>query len=674
MYPGSGEFIAGGPTRVATEVTADGDITMNFARAEIQDVARAVLGEALKLNYAVDPRVQGQITVQTTTPLRRAAVLPTLDALLRLDGATIVESNGLYRIVPLADAQRGSLASTVTRPRGPVGPGFGMHIVPLRHIAAAQIQKVLEPLAPEGTIRHVDTTRNVLVLAGSPQEISALLGTVEAFDTDWMAAMSIGLFPLRSADPKAVARELEAIFSDGQKDSAATLVRFLPVERLNAVLAISARPEYLSRVRDWTERLDRGEDEGTPQLFVYFVRNGPAADLAAVLSSAFSGEPPRISRRTAAQGGVAPTVGAVELRRDNRSLFVTPPGTMSGLSPSPIVTEPQAPQRRATRPGESAPPAPFPFPSADGAAAAEGLDAGGAPPVRIIPDETKNAILIFATPRQYRTIEAAIRRLDVLPLQVVIEATIAEVTLTDQLNFGVQWFLQSGNHRLTFTDAVSGAVDSIFPGFSYVFSAGRNAQFVLNLLASVTDVRVVSAPQVMVMDNQTARLQVGDQVPIPVQQAVSIISPDAPIVNTIQFRDTGVILEVTPRVNPGGPVILDIKQEVSDVARTTTSGIDAPTIQQRRIASTVAVETDQSIALGGLIRSSKNDVRSGIPLLMDIPLLGALFRSTENDERRTELIVLLTPRVVRDSADAHRLTEDLRRRLHNMAPRPSTPL
>lgn len=681
---GTGNLIGNVEPRATADVTSDGDVTMNFVRADIQDVARAVLGEALKLNYAVDPRVQGQITVQTTTPLRRAAVLPTLEGLLRLDGATIVASNGLYRVVPLAEAQRGAMSPGIGRARAGT-PGFATQIVPLRHISAIQMQKVLEPLAPEGAIRYVDTTRNVLILAGSQDEISALLGTVEAFDTDWLAAMSIGLFPLRSADPKAVVRELEAIFGDSQKEAASQPVRFLPVERLNSVLAISQRPEYLDRVRDWADRLDRGQDDGAPQLFVYFVRNGPAADLASVLSSAFGGGDARGNRRSA-QGGVAPNIGAVELRRDNRSLFLSPQAPTGGQSSSPFAADQQQGQLRSgmlggarnmAAPGSAtgalSAQQPFPVLAGDpGQVPGEGIEVGANSPVRIIADETKNAILIFATPRQYRTIEAAIRRLDIMPLQVVIEATIAEVTLTDQLNFGVQWFLREGNQRVTLSDIGSGGVGSVFPGFSYVYSAGRNAQFVLNALASITDVRVVSSPQVMVMDSQTARLQVGDQVPIPVQQAISVITPDAPIVNTIQYRDTGVILEVTPHVNPGGPVILDIRQEVSDVARTTTSGIDAPTIQQRRIGSTVAVESDQSIALGGLIRSSRADSRTGIPLLGDLPVLGALFRSTDNDERRTELIVLLTPRVVRDSTDAYRVTEDLRRRLNHLAP-PAAP-
>ena len=302
------------------------------------------------------------------------------------------------------------------------------------------------------------------------------------------------------------------------------------------------------------------------------------------------------------------------------------------------------------------------------APSSDGIDTNGRSSVRIIADESKNALLIMATPRQYKAVEAALRKLDMMPLQVMIEATIAEVTLNDDLKFGVEWFLQQGNNRAAFSTAATGAVASAFPGFSYLFSGGKGASAVLNTLASLTNVRVISSPQILVMDNQTAKLQVGDQVPIATQSAVSIQQTNAPIVNTLQYRDTGVILEVTPRVNPGGPVFMEIKQEVSDVAKTTTSGIDSPTIQQRKITSTVAVQSDQPVALGGLIKDAKNETRSGVPVLSEVPVLGGLFRTTNNRIDRTELMVIITPRVVRDPTDAQRVTDDLRKRMRTLTP------
>jgi general secretion pathway protein D len=241
------------------------------------------------------------------------------------------------------------------------------------------------------------------------------------------------------------------------------------------------------------------------------------------------------------------------------------------------------------------------------------------------------------------------------------------VTLTDQLRYGLEWFFHTGDSNFTFSSLATGAVSPAFPGFSYAFSSA-NAQVVLNALSQITDVKVISSPQLMVLNNETARLQVGDQVPIATQEVQSVANSDAPIVNSIEYRDTGVILNVSPRVNSGGLVVLDIVQEVSDVVPTTTSDLNSPTIQQRRVKSTVAVQSGESVALGGLIRDSNSKGVTGLPVLSEIPVLGNLFKTTDNTQRRTELLILLTPRVVANRKDAREITEELRSRVRALAP------
>jgi general secretion pathway protein D len=287
--------------------------------------------------------------------------------------------------------------------------------------------------------------------------------------------------------------------------------------------------------------------------------------------------------------------------------------------------------------------------------------------IRIIADEIKNSLVILATTAEYRMIEATLKKLDSMPLQVLIEVTIAEVTLNDDLQYGLQWFFNltgdNGNrHDFGFSALGSGAVAAAFPGFSYLFTA-TDVQAVFNALAEITEVKVLSSPQLMVLDSQTARLQVGDQVPIATQSAVSITDADAPVVNTIQFRDTGIILEVTPRVNANGLVMLDVLQEVSNVVPTTTSQLNSPTIQQRSIKTSVAVQNGDLIALGGLIRDNQSEAVSGVPVLSAIPILGNLFKTTTTTNVRTELLVLIIPRVVRSPLDARGVTKDLRRRM-----------
>jgi general secretion pathway protein D len=284
--------------------------------------------------------------------------------------------------------------------------------------------------------------------------------------------------------------------------------------------------------------------------------------------------------------------------------------------------------------------------------------------VRITADETNNALLILASPREYAVVESALQKLDIPPLQVMLEAAVAEVTLTNDLRYGIQYFFQSGSgHQIVRSDSSSTAIVPTLPGFAYVLSSGQDIRVVLSALETITSVKVISAPKLLVLNNQTASLQVGDQVPIATQSAVSVVAAGAPVVNTIQFRDTGVILKVVPRVNEGGLVLMDVSQEVSDVTPTTSSNLNSPTIQQRKISSTVVVEDGETVALGGLITDNQQKGKDGLPLLQDIPVVGSLFRNNTEHVARTELLVLITPHVVQGVQRARSITEELRRKM-----------
>jgi len=283
--------------------------------------------------------------------------------------------------------------------------------------------------------------------------------------------------------------------------------------------------------------------------------------------------------------------------------------------------------------------------------------------MRFVADEHRNAVVVIATEEQFRMVEATLRRLDIVPLQVLIEATIAEVRLNDDLKYGLQWAFERGKlGGSAFGTVQVGGTSLPSAGFNLVFDTS-DVRAVLNALSEITDVEVVSSPQLMVLDNQPARLQVGDQVPIATQSSVLNTAPDAPIVNTISYFDTGVILEVTPRVNATGLVTLDILQEVSGADETKSSTIDSPTISQRSIRSVVAVQSGETVVLGGLIDNFSSETVTGIPILKDIPLLGNLFKNTDRAAVRKELLVLITPRVVSDSAEAREITDELRQRL-----------
>lgn len=659
LYLGTGTLIETSKGAVRLD-PREGSYTMNFSGADIREVAGAVLGGMLGISHVIDPAVAGTITARTARPLTREQLLPAFEDILAMNGAVMIADPAMYRIVP-SDRARGMapiIGGLESRNRG-----FGVHVIPVRFASADALQQSLEPFIVPGRGLQVDEARNLLLFRGPGVEAADIVNMVELFDVDWMAGMSFALLPLANANVGDVILELDAIFGrDGEGANGpggkAAAIRFLPIERMNAVLAISEQPVWLERARDWVGRLDRGGGgEDQRQLYVYHLKNARAAEIAEVMGEIFDVRTVGDSTGRGGAGEIAPGLAAGTLSGSTGGAAGATRSQAGGGTTAGTGTATGG--GRATRQGGS---------TTVNRGRASGFPGAENGP-RLIADERNDAMLILATAQEFRMIESTIKRLDVAPLQVLIEATIAEVTLNDALSFGVRWFFDASGsddtQNITFSDVSNGAVASTFPGFSYLFE-GDSARVALNALNEVTDVTIVSSPQLMVLDNQTARLQVGDQVPVPTQQSVSTIDPAAPIVNSIQFQDTGVILEVTPHVNASGLVVIDVQQEVSNVVETTSSGIDAPTIQQRQISSTVAVQTGETIALGGLIRDSSTTGQVGVPILMHIPLLGNLFKTTTLTNERTELLVLLTPRVVRDRDESRSVTQELRRRLRGL--------
>ncbi|MCC7049386.1 MAG: type II secretion system secretin GspD [Alphaproteobacteria bacterium] len=632
------------PMRPAVQESI-GDISLNFRNADVREVARVVFTEILKVPFAVDARAQGSVTLQTSQPIDKASVLPILENALRLSGLSVVKTNEVYTVAPAADAIR--FAPTIGR-TGTVGgePGYAIRVIPLRFTTVDEIQNLLRSIVPADTVVRTVPSRNVLIVAGSQRELANIADLVALFDTGIFKGMSFALFYPKNAEAKALVKDLDAIFG-GEKSPTTGVVRFTVIERLNAILASSRTPSYLQEASTWIERLDQRSEAVDERLFVYNVQNGRASDLAATLTSVFG-------RKGADRGSTAFASAKSSDGPAALPSILAVPSAVPGVAvpvPFPVSPPPGAePQDRKPL-------------SAPGVGGEEGIRVAGTRVPQIIADENNNALLILTTPREYRVIEAALTKLDVPPLQVLIEAVVAEVTLTSDLRYGLQWFFQNGNFTNTLSNAANGAVSAVFPGYATVFSSGTNIRIVLDALASITTLNVLSSPQMMVLNNQTATLQVGDQVPIATQQATSVLAPGAPVVNTIQFRDTGVILKVTPRVNDSGQAQMEFSQEVSDVARTTTSGIDSPTIQQRKFNSTISVRSGETIALGGLIRDRRTFGNSGMPVLKEIPIVGNFFKTTTDTDARTELVVLITPRVVRSDTDIRRITDEFRERL-----------
>jgi general secretion pathway protein D len=595
--------------------------TLAFAEADVKRVVDAVLGSMLELDYSVDPDVKGNITLRTSQPVARESLLPMLENALRSVNAVILVQGSSYRVLPREAAQTRAPLARGGPSAGTAIPGFATELVMVKHGSAKEIARLLEQFLGKDSVAGTDTALNQVAISGSAEERQAARDLIARFDVDAMANMTFELYRLQNVDADTLLSELERIFQP-PFDIIGSRVRIVPLPRLRSVLAIAVERSDLARVEPWITRLDAGV-AGKRKLYSYSVQNGRARELATSLQMVLGIDSGNASEAPPPPAPAVPP--AAEDRDPMRSMMAASPAQQA---------MPAMPQATTT--------------NANGSTASP----------RIVPNESNNSLLIYADGEEYEFIREAIEKLDQPVAQVLIEATLAEVTLTNDLRYGVNFRGISGDTTVSNSNTASGTPASIFPGFS-LSVIGNSAQGVLNTLQSKTNVRVLSAPKLMVLNNQTAILQVGDQVPIVIQQSQSVAAPGAPIVNTVELRDTGVILKVVPRVNDSGTITLDISQEVSDVAETTTSGINSPTIQQRRISSTVATRSGQMVALGGLIRDKQTKGKSGIPLLSQIPVVGGLFGNQTDIGTRTELIILLTPTVIRSPTDVRALVDDL---------------
>ena len=634
------------PTVPAPSADANGDVTLNYVDADLREVVRAVLGSILRLNYTLDPQVRGTATLQTSRPLPRAALLPLLTGLLTQNGATLLVRDGVHAVVPAASAL--SLGAAA---RGG-HEGSSTEVIVLRHASASDLAALLTPYVEPGGAVSADSRRNTLTLSGTPQGRRALGELIRLFDADHLAGLSFALYPVDNGSASQTAADLNRLLASEGK--AMSGVRAVAVDQAGAVLAMARDPRTLERVGRLVRMVDRGVAENARAPHVYFLQNGQAADLAPLLQRAFGA--PQDNVRSG--GGLAPGLNAASLGSPSGG------SGYSGAGGGHHGSSDNSSGGGGGKAGGAIDPAvtdalPDLFPMDEGSGGGGRRDPG----LRIVAHPRNNALIVVATPAEYRRIEAAIRKLDVMPMQVVVEATIAEVTLNDTLRFGTQAFFKIGSSGLLLSDNnQTGPLSPSLPGFAYSFS-GAQVQAALSALQSITDVKVVSSPKLVVLDNESARLQVGSQVPVTTQTARSIVTASAPVVSSVEYRETGVILTVAPRINTGGLVTLSIDQEVSDVVRTTSSGIDSPTIQQRRISSRVAVQDGETVVLGGLIRDSDTAGNQGLPVLGELPVVGFLFGTRSSVKARTELLVLLTPRIVRSPRDARALTEELRGKL-----------
>ncbi|WP_410052804.1 type II secretion system secretin GspD [Bradyrhizobium sp. SZCCHNPS2010] len=657
VIEGSGRFVgepATGSISGTSDEVADG-VTINLVNVPAPQAAKTILGDILAVKYTVDPGIEGKITIQTPRPVAKSTVIDLFQSALRANNVALVNNRGIYRIVAADQTALAGVYHTEDNPDFGEAVGGGLQVVQLKYASASEIRRVIEPIAPRGGVVRVDDARNLITLSGNRQEVAAMMDAIALFDVDTMKGMSFAIVPVKTSQPEAIASELKTVFASDRDGPMAGMVRFLPNKRLGAILVISPQVQYLRRAETWIKRLDAQALGTEKQLFTYAVQNRRAKELVDVLQAMFNDEGGAgAGRRTVAPNYQDATLQSSPPATQAPGQSTNGPAFTSGIGSGSSSFGGSTGRTSSTPSGSGGT-------MGTSAVAQFGKDGENeGPRVKIVADEAKNAILIEATQADYRRVLQVIGQLDQMANQVLIEATIAEVTLNDELQFGVEWYLQHKKSSETFSTAASGIVSSVFPGFSYAIAAG-NVAATLSALNAITNVNIVSSPSLTVMDNKTAVLQIGDQVPITTQSATSTLTANAAIVNSVSYKDTGVILSITPRINDSGRVLLDIEQEVSSVANTTTSNIDSPTIRQRKIKTTVVVNDNDALVLGGMIQDSKSVGRSQIPILGDIPFLGNAASNKDNTLTKTELIVLIRPHVIRNLDEARTITDEYRR-------------
>jgi general secretion pathway protein D len=645
LFYGSGKFVKQGRTsqRKGAASSATGDVTLNFEQADLREVVQTVLGELLNENYILDPAVKGKVTIQTGKPLRREDLLATLETLLGMNSAAMVLVDGIYRIVPLSKAIQGKQVPRLADGSAPIPAGYALQVVPVKYIGVREMAQILQPLAPANSVIRVDATRNLLLLGGTGSELTGLLETIQLFDVDWMEGLSVGFFPLNYAKVTTVTKELQAIVGSMDSNPLEGMFRVVPVDEAGGILVVTPQKRYLDRVAEWIPRLDRvdSQESGSGQrLYVYKVQNGDAAELADMLQQLFS------------------VAGSTQ--KKSKSAQIAPGNTKTTLSSS---TDSESKSLSSTSVARL---------NFFGSAGSENQRE-----IRVVADDKHNSLVITATPSQYANMLDALEKLDVRQLQVMVEATIIEVALKDTLRYGLQWAFNGGVDGDNFTGVGGLTLNSsnsdptslsyLLPGFNFsLLRSASDVRAIFNALAEDSLVQVLSSPSLMVLDNETATIQVGDEVPVVTQQQQSTTNSDSAIINSVDYRDTGVLLEVTPRVNPGGLVTLDITQEVSDATATTSSSVNSPTISTRKIESTVAVQNGEAVILGGLIRDQGSSGSSGLPFLSNLPLIGWLFGQESDSNQRTELVVVLVPTVIFNSNDNRQVVESFRAKLQGL--------
>ncbi len=661
----SPDLSAGTSTSVQLQNTPNPGVTLKFDNADIYDVIQVVLGDILKLDYVIDPSVQGRLTIKSTGAISMADILSTLETALATSNISILRQGKIYKVVKDANAVRDTISGPPSGPASPV-----LQIIPLKFVQANQLVNTLRNfIGPQAAITNDPSNRHLIVFDRAAN-VEKIVGMVKTLDADYLSQVQIKLIPLVNGEATDLAKELDGLFKTSGilnwTGTEATKVYFLPVARMNALLVATSNDRLMQAAEQWVKTLDATPRNGLGSfVHIYPVANGNSVHLASMLTQIFGGQASSTQQNQ----------GASSLPSAGSSSFGTSSTSGSG-APSTPQNQNSGMQGSATSSNRTIERGSVPT-----ASGSSGSSTGLSGSVSVIADEVSNTLIVRASAQDYQEVKKIIERLDTVPRQVMVQVMVAEVTLNDTLQYGVEWWLKSalstggkswpgfigldGAIAPQITQTSIGATPSVVgkaSGLNYaVFGSAGQVIGMLNLLGQDTDVNVLSTPHVLASDGKIAKIEVGNEVPV-ITQTVS--TPTSGLTtgstfstsNSVQYRPTGILLEVKPSITASGRVTLSISQEVSSVGNSVSAGgSEYPSFQKRKVTTDATIEDGKTIMLAGLIQDRNNDTVTGVPGLKDVPIFGGLFGTTRKVRDKTELLITITPYIVTNREEGDRL-------------------
>ena len=609
----------------------------NFDNADLYEVIR-VMAEIMKMNYMIDPKVKGVVNIHTSGQITADDVFPIFQTILRLNGAAAVKKGNVFEIVAMGDAKKTYAPPTTVIESGKSLPEekFTIQIIPLKYIPVTEVSKMIKPFLSDGADIVEHPPSNILILGDVASNIKKSLDLIALFDIDIFTDLKVRIYPILNADVTEVAKEMERIFASFEvsvKSARGVGITFTPITRINSLLVVSSIPNIFERVEGWLKELDRIPAEGTKlSIFVYYVQNYKAKDLAEVLKQVF--------------------VPAKEKKTEFKEKTATG----------------EQPAQRSVKPS---PPTPATPPTIEGAGAVPEGE------INVVVDEANNALVIRAFARDYRSILETIKKLDLYPKQVLIDVLLAEITLDVENQFGVEWSQFLSSTSTNAQQIVMGALPPTSPftqalsavGVQYaIVELGGRVSAAISAAATDNRLNVISSPSILASNNKEAKIQVGKSQPIMTNTYTTTATAATSVVEgTIEYKDIGIILTVTPRISDAGLITLELQVEKSDVSTITLGALPSVPVFDKTTAKTVvSILEGQSIIIGGLIQNTKTRNKAGVPLLSKIPILGALFGTHDYEDKKTETILLMTPHIIKDQAQSNAVTREFMEKVRGL--------